>query len=157
MLLLAYSTSQLDGYIADCYSVETFKKIYAHCLQPLEGMSSWPEDDRQPLNAPGYIKMPGRPKTERRREAHEPAKATRASKIGTIIRCRKCKQVGHNRSTCDKHNGEGSTTLKASASSKPRSTYSAMKHTTELNSKQEEEVSCICHHQCCKHVKDKNS
>ncbi|XP_006654085.2 uncharacterized protein LOC102704057 isoform X1 [Oryza brachyantha] len=104
-----YKTSQLDGYIADCYSVETFKKIYAHCLQPLEGMSSWPEDGRQPLNAPGYIKMPGRPKTERRREAHEPAKATRASKIGTIIRCRKCKQVGHNRSTCDKHNGVGST------------------------------------------------
>uniref|UniRef100_A0A0E0BM08 SWIM-type domain-containing protein n=1 Tax=Oryza glumipatula TaxID=40148 RepID=A0A0E0BM08_9ORYZ len=105
-----YKTSQLDGYISDCYLVETFKKIYAHFLQPLEGMSSWPEDDRQPLNAPGYIKMPGRPKTERRREAHEPAKATRASKIGTIIRCRKCKQVGHNRSTCDKHNGEGSTT-----------------------------------------------
>lgn len=78
-----YKTSQLDSYIADCYSVETFKKVYAHCLQLLEGMSSWPEDDRQPLNAPGYIKMPGRPKTERRREAHEPAKATRASKIGT--------------------------------------------------------------------------
>uniref|UniRef100_A0A0E0LEN0 Uncharacterized protein n=1 Tax=Oryza punctata TaxID=4537 RepID=A0A0E0LEN0_ORYPU len=66
-------------------------------------MNSWPEDDREPLKAPGYIKMPGRPKTERRREASEPAKPTKASRMGTVITCRKCKQVGHNITSCDKH------------------------------------------------------
>ncbi|KAF0932675.1 hypothetical protein E2562_011973 [Oryza meyeriana var. granulata] len=101
-----FKTNSLDEYIAECYSVKEFKKIYSHCLEPVEGMSSWPEDGREPLNAPGYIKMPG----EARREPNEPAKATKMSKIGTIIRCRKCKQIGHNKSTCDKHHGGGSST-----------------------------------------------
>uniref|UniRef100_A0A0E0QV14 Uncharacterized protein n=1 Tax=Oryza rufipogon TaxID=4529 RepID=A0A0E0QV14_ORYRU len=60
---------------------------------PLEGLSSWPEDNREPLTAPGYIKMPGRPRTERRREAHEAPKQTRVSRFGTKIRCRTCKQA----------------------------------------------------------------
>lgn len=98
-----FRTNSLDAYIADCYSVAAFKKTYEHCLEPVEGMSSWPEDERVPLNAPGYIKMPGRPKTERRRERGEPPKPTKLSKMGTVIRCRKCKQVGHNRTSCDKH------------------------------------------------------
>jgi alpha-galactosidase len=48
--------------------------------------------------------MPGRPKTERRREATEPPKGSRMSKVGTVIRCTKCKQSGHNRTSCDKRN-----------------------------------------------------
>lgn len=86
------------------------KKTYAHCLQPVEGMTSWPDDPREPLNAPGYIKMPGRSKTERRRERNEPAKPTKASKFGTIMRCRSCKQPGHNSKGCHKHSGAGGST-----------------------------------------------
>jgi alpha-galactosidase len=65
-------------------------------------MESWPISDRPKLKSPGYIKMPGRPKTERKREPHEAPKATKMSRVGTIIRCHKCKQVGHNRSSCEK-------------------------------------------------------
>ncbi|EAY80539.1 hypothetical protein OsI_35719 [Oryza sativa Indica Group] len=86
-----FKTNSLDGYISDCYSVTEFKKTYSHCLEPFEGMNNWPYDDRQPLNAPGYIKMPGRPRTERRREPTEAPKATRMLKMGTKIRCRQCK------------------------------------------------------------------
>uniref|UniRef100_A0A0D9YAQ6 CCHC-type domain-containing protein n=1 Tax=Oryza glumipatula TaxID=40148 RepID=A0A0D9YAQ6_9ORYZ len=71
-------------------------------------MSAWPQDDRQPLNAPGYIKMPGRPRTESRREMHEPPKPTKLSKFGTVIRCTRCKRIGHNKSSCAKHNSVGS-------------------------------------------------
>ncbi|EEC72042.1 hypothetical protein OsI_04947 [Oryza sativa Indica Group] len=78
--------------------------------KPVEGMTSWPDDPREPLNAPGYIKMPGRPKTERRREPNEPAKPTKASKFGTIMRCRSCKQPGHNSKGCHKHSGAGGST-----------------------------------------------
>jgi alpha-galactosidase len=71
-------------------------------------MNSWPVSEREPLNAPGYVKMPGRPKTERRREVHEPKNPTKMSKIGTVITCSKCKGTGHNRSTCEKRNQQGS-------------------------------------------------
>jgi hypothetical protein len=99
-----FKTNCLDDYIAPCYSTESFKKTYAHCLQPVEGMTSWPVSDREKLKAPGYVRMPGRPKTERRREATEPPKGSRMSKVGTVIRCTKCKQTGHNRTSCDKRN-----------------------------------------------------
>jgi hypothetical protein len=66
-------------------------------------MNSCPEDDREALKAPGYVKMPGRPRTETRREANEPAKPTKASRMGTVMRCKKCKQVGHNKTSCNRH------------------------------------------------------
>lgn len=100
-----FKTNTLDDYIANCFRVEEFSKTYNHCLMPLEGMKSCPESDRTPLQPPGYIKMPGRPKKERKREPNEKPKAKRVSRVGTVIRCRKCKQVGHNRSTCEKRNG----------------------------------------------------
>jgi hypothetical protein len=99
-----FKTNCLDDYIAPCYSTESFKKTYAHCRQPVEGMTSWPVSDREKLKAPGYVRMPGRPKTERRREATEPPKGSRMSKVGTVIRCTKCKQTGHNRTSRDKRN-----------------------------------------------------
>ncbi|WVZ71885.1 hypothetical protein U9M48_020417, partial [Paspalum notatum var. saurae] len=91
-----FKTNSLDDYVADCYRVDQFKKIYSHCLEPVEGMQSWPVSDRPKLRAPGYIKMPGRPKTERRREPTEKPKAKKMSRMGIRIRCRKCKGVGHN-------------------------------------------------------------
>ncbi|KAL6648600.1 hypothetical protein ACP70R_012824 [Stipagrostis hirtigluma subsp. patula] len=54
--------------------------------------------------APKYVKMPGRPRKERRREPHEKPKTTRLSRRGTVIRCRKCKQTGHNSTTCNRWN-----------------------------------------------------
>ncbi|EEC81485.1 hypothetical protein OsI_24821 [Oryza sativa Indica Group] len=106
-----FRTNNLDDYIATSYSVESFKATYAHCLEPVEGMSAWPEDDREPLTAHGYIRMLGKPKIERRREMHEPAKPTKMSRFGTRLRCSKCKLVGHNKSRCGKQNsGTGPST-----------------------------------------------
>nr|ABA98502.1 transposon protein, putative, Mutator sub-class [Oryza sativa Japonica Group] len=95
-----YKTNSLDEYIASCYSVKAFMSTYEHCLEPVEGIHSWPVSKRPKPAAPPYVKMPGRPKKERRREPHEKPKATRVSKVGTIIRCRRCKGIGHNKTTC---------------------------------------------------------
>lgn len=97
-----YKTNTLDDYIAKCYSIKHFRETYAYCLEPVQGMDGWPQSDRPKMKPPGYIRMPGRPKTERRMEAGEKPKATNMSRVGTIIRCRKCKAVGHNISTCGK-------------------------------------------------------
>ncbi|WVZ64787.1 hypothetical protein U9M48_014261 [Paspalum notatum var. saurae] len=35
-----FKTNSLDAYIADCYTVEKFKKIYSHCLEPLPSMAT---------------------------------------------------------------------------------------------------------------------
>jgi hypothetical protein len=68
-------------------------------------MHSWPISEREKPLAPPYVKMPGRPKKERKRESTEKPKPNRISRVGTVIRCTRCKGVGHNRTSCAKRNG----------------------------------------------------
>lgn len=100
-----FKTHELGEYIAPCYSVLEFRKTYAYYLQPVEGMHSWPISERPKPIASPYVRMPGRPKKERKRESTEKPKPTRISKLGTVISCRICKQIGHNMSTCERRNG----------------------------------------------------
>jgi hypothetical protein len=104
---IAYDTIPVEEYVADCYKITEFNKIYDHVLEPVEGMSAWPISTRPKPKAPGYIKMPGRPKKERTREVGEKPKSKKVSKVGTVIRCGKCKGIGHNKRKCDKINGTG--------------------------------------------------
>ena len=121
---ILFKTNCLDEYVADCYFVYHFKQTYSHCLNPVEGMNSWPSSDRVPLRAPGYVKMLGRPKTERRREPTEIRKATKMPKTGTVIKCSKCHLPGHNRTTCTNISGAGSSqaggSQSAGGSSQPK-------------------------------------
>ena len=95
---LFMSSKPAEEYIADCYSIEEYNKIYDHCLMPMEGMDQWPTDPRKP-QPPAYVKMPGRSRKERRRELGEAKKATKVSRIGTKIKCSKCKSTSHNSRT----------------------------------------------------------
>jgi hypothetical protein len=52
---------------------------------------------------PAYVKMPGRPKTERRREQGEEPKGTKLSKVGTKMSCRLCGKSDHNARRCPKN------------------------------------------------------
>ena len=100
-----FHTRSLDNYIAKCYRVEDFRKTYAHCLQPVEGMPAWPISNRPRPVVPGHIAMPGRKKKSRTREPDEKPGSSRVSRVGTTIRCGRCKQQGHNRSSCERRNG----------------------------------------------------
>jgi len=120
-----FKTGSLENFIADCYSVDSFKLTYNYCLEPVEGQDSWPTSDRPKLKAPGYIKMPGRPKIERRREPHEQPKAKKMSRVGTVIRCQKCKGVGHNRSSCKKRSATAAASGGQSATVPPAPAPSA--------------------------------
>ena len=52
---------------------------------------------------PAYVKMPGRPKTERRREIGEKPKGTKLSRVGIKMTCRLCKRDDHNARKCPKN------------------------------------------------------
>jgi hypothetical protein len=58
-------------------------------------------DQRKP-KPPAYVKMPGRPRKERRREQGESTKAKKLSKVRIKVTCSKCHKTGHNSRTCGK-------------------------------------------------------
>jgi hypothetical protein len=79
---------QLDEFIAPCFSIAEYRKTYQHCLQPVQGRDNWPISDMpRPLSL-AYVKIPGRPKTERRREPGEAPKGTHLSRLDVKIKCR---------------------------------------------------------------------
>jgi hypothetical protein len=90
----------LDDFIAPCYSVEAYKRIYAHILQPIEGPRNWPISDMPRPEPPHYVKMPGSPKTERREG--EQAKGKKLSRVGIKMKCRLCGKDDHNARRCPK-------------------------------------------------------
>lgn len=89
-----------DNYVADWYKLDFAKKAYQHYIQPMNGERLWERRGLEPLQPPLQRRMPGRPKKQRRREHHEKDKGTRVSRVGTTIKCGKCKQPGHNKTTC---------------------------------------------------------
>jgi hypothetical protein len=94
----------VEDFIDNCYSIEKFNKIYEHCLEPVEGQEKWPVFANPRPQAPGYVRMPGRPKkNHRRREEGEAPKGKKLSKHGVQIKCGSCGKTGHNKSSCTKN------------------------------------------------------
>ena len=60
--------------------------------------------------------MLGRPNKERKRQDEEKKKPPQGklSKKGTVIRCRVCKGIGHNRTTCSRRTDFGNASAGAS-------------------------------------------
>jgi hypothetical protein len=85
-----------------------FKKIYGHCLEPVEGEELWPVSPNPRPQAPEYVRMPGRPKkNNRKREETEKPLGKKMSKHGTIIKCSLCRTSGHNKSGCKSNPNRG--------------------------------------------------
>ena len=77
-------------------------------MEPVEGQEMWPISDKPRPQAPGYVRMPGRPKKNaRKREEDEKPVGKKMSKHGTIIVCGLCGTAGHNRTGCKKNPDRG--------------------------------------------------
>jgi len=97
------SSRKLDEFIAPCFSILMFNRTYAHVLQPVEGPGNWPISDMPKPEPLAFVKMPGRPKTQRKREAGEEPKGSKLSRVGIKVRCRLCDKSGHNSRSCPKN------------------------------------------------------
>jgi hypothetical protein len=94
---------KVEDYIAPCYSIEAYKKTYQHVLQPVQGPGNWPTSTMPKPDPPAFVKMPGRPKTERRREQGEEPKGKKLSRVGIKMSCRLCGKSDHNVRRCPKN------------------------------------------------------
>ncbi|BAS86662.1 Os03g0779400 [Oryza sativa Japonica Group] len=93
---------------------------YDHCMEPVEG-EKWPTSDHPKPSQPGYVKMPGRPKGKaRKREPGEKPKATKMSRVGTVMRCGLCHKTKHNSMGCplNKESGKKKNALVTGANRK---------------------------------------
>ena len=97
------ASKELEDYIAPCFTIVEYLKTYQHVLQPVEGPANWPISDMPRPHPPAFVKMPGRPKTQRRREEGEQPKGTKLTRVGIKMSCRLCKKTDHNARRCPKN------------------------------------------------------
>lgn len=87
-------------YVDDCYTVETYKKAYDEIVYPMPGEDQWMHTEHEKLEPPVYRIPPGRPRKVRTRGPDEPKNPYRMRKGGIIMKCTRCRRVGHNTRTC---------------------------------------------------------
>ncbi|KAL0406347.1 UNVERIFIED_CONTAM: hypothetical protein Slati_3948600 [Sesamum latifolium] len=61
-----------EDYVADCYSVQTYKRVYASAIMPIGGDNMWTESCFIPPLPPNFGRRSGRPSRARRRDPDEP-------------------------------------------------------------------------------------
>jgi len=129
---------QLEDYVDDCFTVDTYRQLYNHIVHPISAPQMWESRDLPTLDPPYVQRRTGRPPEHKRRESLHTSipesssqqipttvfgsgttrykihfilmfvicmcslyiTNTRMSPFDMLIRCRKCKQLGHNSTTC---------------------------------------------------------
>ncbi|KAK9066298.1 hypothetical protein SSX86_013619 [Deinandra increscens subsp. villosa] len=105
--------SQLLKWVNPIYTMERWKEVYSHRINPLNGRAMWEKSDLPTvLTPPTHHVQVGRPKKARKRSAGEmdDISSGRMSKKNMTIKCGKCGNMGHNQRTC-----KGQTQVKQAA------------------------------------------
>ncbi|RHN65625.1 putative transcription factor interactor and regulator CCHC(Zn) family [Medicago truncatula] len=88
-------------FVPDIYKKERYAACYAPIIYPANGQALWRRTEYNDLQPPPIRRQPGRPKKKRNKEAGELLNddgQLRRARWG--IKCSRCKQSGHNKSTC---------------------------------------------------------
>ncbi|XP_074296408.1 uncharacterized protein LOC141626597 [Silene latifolia] len=91
-----------EHYVAECYHKVGYLKAYKFNMEPLNGPQEWPISEYQPINPPPLNKLRAcRPKTKRRMKSGEKSSTKKLTKSGAVVRCSKCRELGHNKRNCN--------------------------------------------------------
>ncbi|KAI8539131.1 hypothetical protein RHMOL_Rhmol09G0157200 [Rhododendron molle] len=105
MAAIITDKSNLEEFVDECFHISTFAKIYDFTIKPIPNQTIWVCKDLAPIEPPLFRVKSGRPKKNRRKGPDEPKNPTGGPSKGvkkyyTCLKCRICKQPGHNSRTC---------------------------------------------------------
>ncbi|XP_076885593.1 uncharacterized protein LOC143589342 [Bidens hawaiensis] len=87
-----------EAWISKVYLLDTWKKVYDHTIDPINGVQMWtPSECPTTLKPPKHHKQIGRPKKKRKKIAEELSELAREGKMprsSNTVTCRNCKTQG---------------------------------------------------------------
>jgi len=95
-----YKVKNPEAYVHPYYKRAAYEACYCLEITPINGQQLWPKSTQPELLSPIYKTPPGRPKKLRIREADEHVSHSKLSKKNLIMKCSRCKQMGHNIRSC---------------------------------------------------------
>ncbi|WVY95230.1 hypothetical protein V8G54_034318 [Vigna mungo] len=92
-----------EEFIPVCFRKSTYEEMYSSVVYPINGENMWQITPYNEVLPPKKRTLPGRPKKKRRLQEWELVRnETRMRKGGIQKRCGICKELGHNRTSCQK-------------------------------------------------------
>ncbi|KAL8485037.1 hypothetical protein ACS0TY_027368 [Phlomoides rotata] len=99
-------------FVDECYSLETYKKVYAPHIMPIYDANEWAHTMFIPPMPPSFSRKAGRP-TNARKPGHDELEGKRNRKgrlvslkrKQTDFKCSKCRGSGHSSRTCTEAGG----------------------------------------------------
>ncbi|XP_076908514.1 uncharacterized protein LOC143565425 [Bidens hawaiensis] len=93
-----------EAWISKVYLLDTWKKVYDHTIDPINGVQIWtPSECPTTLKPPKHHKQIGRPKKKRKKSAEELSELAREwnmPRSSNTVTCKNCKTQGHNIRSC---------------------------------------------------------
>jgi hypothetical protein len=98
---MKHQNLDIESYVPIEFRKERYVDCYSSIIYPANGQNLWVRTEYTDLQPPPIKRQPGRPKRKRRLEAGELKKNDNEMRRATYgIKCSRCKQLGHNKSTC---------------------------------------------------------
>jgi pyruvate/2-oxoglutarate dehydrogenase complex dihydrolipoamide acyltransferase (E2) component len=98
---MRYMDMDPGQYVPNYFRRETYEACYHPIIYPTNGQNLWVKTRFTDLQPPPIKRQPGRPKKKRNKEARELKRDDKQLKRAFHgIVCGRCKQPGHNKSTC---------------------------------------------------------
>ncbi|XP_058214249.1 uncharacterized protein LOC131325810 [Rhododendron vialii] len=105
MAAIITDKSNPEDFVDECFHISTFAKTYDFTIKPIPDQTMWVRKDLDPIEPPLFRVKSGRPRKNRRKGPDEPKNpiggpSKGVKKYYTCLKCRICKQLGHNSRTC---------------------------------------------------------
>ncbi|XP_028095926.1 protein SPT2 homolog [Camellia sinensis] len=99
---ICHSRINIEDFVHPYFSKATYLRANNGMIHPILDHSMWTLIPGDPVQHPPLKRFPRRPRTSRKRAAHEPSAGTSQSKRSSTLRCKWCMQFGHNKRTCQR-------------------------------------------------------
>jgi len=90
----------INDFVPDCFKKERYAACYSSVIYLANGQCLWERTKYADLQPPPIKRQLGRPKKKRNKDANELLDANQMKRAKWGIKCSRCKQSGHNKSTC---------------------------------------------------------
>ncbi|XP_028093387.1 uncharacterized protein LOC114293509 isoform X2 [Camellia sinensis] len=99
---ISHRRMNIETFCDQAYQRHKFLGAYGDIIHPIHDESMWDEVPEEALKPPILKRLPGRPPNSRRREVGEATPGASDSRRSCTIKCTICKEIGHNKRTCQR-------------------------------------------------------
>ena len=99
---IAYKRANVEMFCDDSYSTTTYSLCYSEIIHPMPELDSNNRGSYGKIDPPVLRRLPGRPRTNRKRGITEGPTTSHDARRSSTVRCGNCHEFGHNKLGCQR-------------------------------------------------------